>query len=294
MDAALNFVKRFMKQFSPAMGKLITGILLICFFGRAILTAADVPTVQDPDRALPDAPFQLEQGWRALLNGYDLSGWKTVPGGGGDTSRLDEWFRSSSVSWSRLGSPTRLSAKSGPGPILVNGIASQTTNLVSQEAFGDIELYLEFLISKGSNSGVYLHSLYEVQIFDSWGADTAMTSGDGGGIYERWENNHGFGGSAPLVNACRRPGEWQSYHIWFRAPRFDGARKTADAEFVKVVYNGIVVQRNFRCGGPTRAALEKPEAPVNPIMLQGDHGPVAFRNIYVRALRDPDAASSAR
>ena len=46
-----------------------------------------------------------------------------------------------------------------------------------------------------------------------------MTSGDAGGIYERWENNRGFGGSAPLVNASRRPGEWQSYHIWFRAPR---------------------------------------------------------------------------
>lgn len=266
-------------------------ILFLSILVPALMLGAGIAAGQDPDSALPDAPFQLEQGWRALLNGHDLSGWQTVPGGGGNSSHLDEWFRTAFVNWSRLGSPTLLSAKPEPGPILINGIASHTSNLVSRDVFGDVELYLEFLIAKGSNSGVYLHSLYEVQIFDSWGADTAMTSGDAGGIYERWENNRGFGGSAPLVNACRRPGEWQSYHIWFRAPRFDGTRKTADAEFLKVVYNGIVVQRAFRCGGPTRAAFERPEAPTNPIMLQGDHGPVAFRNIYVRALRDPDSAS---
>jgi hypothetical protein len=266
-------------------------MLVFGFLIQALLPGADIASKPDPDSALPDAPFQLEPGWRALLNGKDLSGWQMVPGGGGDRSRLNEWFTAVSVSWSRLGSPTSLSAKPEAGPILVNGIQSHTTNLVSLEAFGDVELYLEFLIAKGSNSGVYLHGLYEVQIFDSWGADTALTSGDGGGIYERWENNRGFGGSAPLVNACRRPGEWQSYHIWFRAPRFDGTRKMVDAEFVRVVYNGVVVHRAFRCGGPTRAALERPEAPSNPIMLQGDHGPVAFRNIYMRALRDPNAST---
>jgi len=266
--------------------------LLFSILVPALLPCAGLAAGQDPDSALPDAPFQLEPGWRALLNGHDLSGWQALPGGGADPSRLHEWFTTTSVGWSRLGSPTLLSARPEPGPILVDGISSHTNNLVSRDVFGDVELYLEFLIAKGSNSGVYLHGLYEVQIFDSWGADTAMTSGDAGGIYERWENNRGFGGSAPLVNASRRPGEWQSYHIWFRAPRFDGTRKTADAEFLKVVYNGVVVQRDFRCDGPTRAALGHPEAPANPIMLQGDHGPVAFRNIYVRALRDPNAASS--
>jgi hypothetical protein len=113
-----------------------------------------------------------------------------------------------------------------------------------------------------------------------------MTSSDCGGIYHRWIDDHGEGGSAPSRNACRRPGEWQSYHIWFRGPRFDGAgKKTANAKFVRVVFNGLSVQDNVEAEGPTRAHMEIPEAATNPIMLQGDHGPVAFRNIYVRPLR---------
>ena len=314
MARPLDPVNRFMKQSPPTnlrrqlpmSGRISSRISTMAGVKRSIrvfvftvlvqvlLVGGRMAAAQDPDNALPDAPFRLEQGWRALLNDRDLSGWQAVPGWRGDPSHLNEWFRTSAVTWSRLGSPRLLSAKPEPGPILVNGIPSHTTNLVSRELFGDVELYVEFMIAKGSNSGVYLHGLYEVQIFDSWGADTAMTSGDAGGIYERWENDRGFGGSAPFVNASRRPGEWQSYHIWFRAPRFDGTRKTADAQFLKVVYNGIVVQRAFRCGGPTRSALERPEAPTNPIMLQGDHGPVAFRNIYIRALRDADLPSGSR
>jgi hypothetical protein len=109
---------------------------------------------------------------------------------------------------------------------------------------------------------------------------------DGGGIYEQVDkNNKGFGGTPPRANATRPPGEWQFYHIWFRAPRFDNAgKKTGDAKFEKVVYNGQLVHDNVTSGGPTRSALELPEAPRNPIMLQGDHGPVAFRNIYFRPL----------
>ena len=95
-----------------------------------------------------------------------------------------------------------------------------------------------------------------------------------------------MGGSAPSRNASRRPGEWQSYHIWFRAPRFDASgKKTENAKFVRVVFNGLSVQNNVDVEGPTRAAMEIPEARENPIMLQGDHGPVAFRNIYTRPLR---------
>lgn len=250
----------------------------------ACVSASQGQTVAED--MLPDAPFRLEQGWRPLLNGRDLSGWHAVSGWRGDPKRLDEWFTTTSVSWSRLGSPTTLSANRGPGAIIVNGIPTHTSNLVSNESFGDVELYLEFLVPKGSNSGVYLHGLYEVQIFDSWGADAPMTFGDAGGIYERWQDNKGFEGSAPRVNGSRPPGQWQSYHIWFRAPRFRDGRKIAAAQFVQVVYNGVIVQSKYSCTGPTRSALEIREAPANPIMLQGDHGPVAFRNLYVRPLRE--------
>ena len=89
-----------------------------------------------------------------------------------------------------------------------------------------------------------------------------------------------------MVNASRKPGEWQSYHIWFRAPRFDASgKKTENAKFLRVLHNGVLVQQDVECEGPTRAHMNIPEAAMNPIMLQGDHGPVAFRNIYVRPLR---------
>jgi hypothetical protein len=94
------------------------------------------------------------------------------------------------------------------------------------------------------------------------------------------------GGSRPLVNASRRPGEWQSYQIWFRAPRVDASgTKLEPARFVRVLFNGQLVQKDVDVAGPTRAHLPIPERAVNPLMLQGDHGPVAYRNIYIRPLR---------
>src|SRR5437773_1219616 len=86
---------------------------------------------------------------------------------------------------------------------------------------------------------------------------TAATSPDGGGIYHRWIDNKGVGGSAPSRNASRRPGEWQSYHIWFQAARFDSAgKKTANAKFLRVLFNGLAIQNTVECDGPTRAAMD--------------------------------------
>jgi hypothetical protein len=136
----------------------------------------------------------------------------------------------------------------------------------------------------GAANGV--SSLYEVQIFDSWGAVDAMKTCDGGAIHHQWIGERGVGGAAPLVNASRRPGEWQSYQIWFRAPGFDASgKKTEPARFLRVLFNGQLVQKDVDIAGPTRAHLPLQEAALNPLMLQGDHGPVAFRNIYVRPLR---------
>jgi len=228
-----------------------------------------------------DPPFLLEEGWRPLLNGKDLTGWR-----GQDTSRPFDWLTTRGVRWERLLGPARLIGIPQPGGRILNGPTGRTVNLVTEEKFGDVELYLEFMISKGSNSGVYLQGLYEIQIFDSYGSTEAMKTSDGGAVYHRWIDNQGVGGSAPSRNASRRPGEWQSYQIWFRAPRFDAAgRKIENARFLRVLYNGLSVQQNVELEGPTRAHMAIPEAAMNPIMLQGDHGPVAFKNIYVRPLR---------
>ena len=246
---------------------------------EATLLAQQRPQLNDGDEH-GDAPYLLEDGWIALFNGHDLSGWH------GLGNAPNEWFTTPAVLWDRLLGPTRLSGIGSPGDRMLNGPHGHAVNLVTDQKFGDVELYLEFMLAKGSNSGVYLHSLYEVQIFDSFGSTEPMTSSDGGGIYHRWIDNRGVGGSAPSRNASRRPGEWQSYHIWFRAPRFDGAgKKTENAKFIRVLFNGLSVQNNVDVDGPTRAATDIPEAPTNPLMLQGDHGPVAFRNIYWRPLR---------
>jgi hypothetical protein len=94
------------------------------------------------------------------------------------------------------------------------------------------------------------------------------------------------GGIGPKARADRPPGQWQSLHYWFQAPRFDASgKKIANATFLRILHNGQLIHENVERRGPTVASMKIPEAPTNPIMLQGDHGAVAFRNIYVRPLR---------
>lgn len=225
--------------------------------------------------SIGDPPFRWQKDWRPLLSGRDLDGWHGLAG------KAEPWFTSPAVTWRRIASPTRLTATPAPGDRIVNGTTGAATNLVTNEKFGDLELYLEFMLAKGSNSGVFLHGLYEVQIFDSFGYDGPLTVGDCGGIYETQE---GKGGAPPLRNACRAPGQWQSLHIWFKAPVFDGGgRKIGNARVLRVMLNDTQVQENVEVPEPTRSSMKITEAAVNPLMLQGDHGPVAFRNIFVRS-----------
>ncbi len=253
---------------------LVSGMLL------AAAAAAPQKVELNDGEAHGDPPFLLEDGWEPLFNGRDLAGWQA------DGGKESSWYTTSGVRWERLLGPTLLRGVPDPGDRMVNGPQGRTANLVTGRKFGDVELYLEFMLAKGSNSGVYLHGLYEVQVFDSWGSSMPMKTSDCGGIYHRWINDQGVGGSAPLENASRRPGEWQSFHIWFRGPRFDGSgRKTENARFLRVLHNGLLVQKEVEVEGPTRAHMNIPEAAGNPIMLQGDHGPVAYRSIYARPLR---------
>ena len=259
---------------------MLLRILLSALLAVALVLAQGGYQANDGD-AHGDAPYLIEQGWKPLFNGAgSLEQWRSQDG------KPLEWISTSGVIWERLLGPTRLAAVPSPGDRMMNGPNGKVHNIVTGEKFGDVELYLEFLLPKGSNSGVYLHGLYEVQIFDSFGSTEPVKTSDGGAIYHKWINNQGVGGSAPSRNASRMAGQWQSYMIWFRAPRFDASgKKTENAKFLKVIYNGLSVQENVEIDGPTRAAMNLPEAPTNPIMLQGDHGQVAFRNVYVRPLR---------
>jgi hypothetical protein len=142
------------------------------------------------------------------------------------------------------------------------------------------------MVPKGSNSGVYFMGRYEIQVYDSFRAAESEYPGiECGGIYQRWDNDRvrkGYEGRSPRVNASRPPEQWQTFDIIFRSPRFDNkGRKIANARFEKVVHNGTVVHADVELSGPTRASAYNDEKPAGPLMLQGDHGPVAYRNIRI-------------
>lgn len=157
-------------------------------------------------------------------------------------------------------------------------------NLFTLLEHGDLELQLDFMMPKGSNSGIYFQSRYEIQLFDSWMVAEPKHS-DVGGIYERWkedapEGQQGYEGHAPAKNMAKAPGLWQHLHVIFRAPQFgpDG-QKILDAKFEKVWLNGTLIHENVALTGPTRASAAEDEVAVAPLMIQGDHGPVAFQNV---------------
>ena len=146
---------------------------------------------------------------------------------------------------------------------------------------GDIDLEMEVMLPKGSNSGIYLQGRYEVQLLDSWGKQNP-SFGDIGGIYRNWESDPGksYMGKAPITNAARAPGLWQKLYISFRAPRFnDEGEKVANAAFLKVTLNGVVIHDHVEVPTYTGGPIEKNEKAMGPLMIQGDHGPVAFKNI---------------
>ncbi|MDX2066322.1 MAG: ThuA domain-containing protein [Fimbriimonadaceae bacterium] len=159
-----------------------------------------------------------------------------------------------------------------------------TEPFLSTLEHGDAHVHVEFAVPKGGNSGVYLMGRYEVQILDSYGKPVRdLRHSDVGGIYERWKDDRGYEGNAPLTNAARPPEEWQTLDIAFVAPKFDAnGRKIANGLFREVRLNGVVVQRNVPVTGPTRAALAEDERGKGPLMLQGDHGPIRYRNVTIR------------
>lgn len=176
----------------------------------------------------------------------------------------------------------------GKGVLLNINDNSKKDNIVSILEHGDIELELDVMLPKGSNSGLYLQGRYELQLFDSWGVKNPKFS-DMGGIYRNWENapDKIYMGKAPLANAAKAPGLWQHLRISFRAPRFDAAgNKIENARFVSVVLNGVVIHENVEVPKPTGGPIENNEKPTGPLFIQGDHGPVALRNIRYQLMNE--------
>ena len=213
------------------------------------------PTVVDPGTGVPpETPGKPPADAVVLFDGKDLSHWRA----GGKAA-----------GW-----------KVENGYMEVNGTGSIETT----ESFGDVQLHLEFATpakveseSQGrGNSGVFFMGRYEVQVLDSF-ENRTYADGQAAALY---------GQMPPLVNACRKPGEWQSYDLVFRAPRWDGDTLVSNAR-VTVIQNGVVVQDAQPFLGATAhravAQYAKHESAL-PLSLQ-DHGnPVRYRNVWVRKL----------
>lgn len=190
-------------------------------------------------------------------------------------------------------SASRWQAQSG-GPFpwkLENGymeVIPKTGQIVTTEHFGDCQLHVEWAeptVIKGQgqgrgNSGVFLMNMYEIQVLDCHENQT-YPDGTTGAIYGEYP---------PLVNACRKPGEWQTYDILWVAPRFDGERLVSPA-VLTVFQNGICIHCNRKLFGPTTHRKSLPytaHPPVGPLGLQ-DHGDlVRYRNIWYRPIAGHD------
>ncbi len=212
---------------------------------------------------------------------------------GQKTMEFDDVTFTLSDTWSEVGVVNvhpmsgKAEIKGGQG-ILLNQPDKRNAgeDILSTQEFGNFDLSFEYMMFPESNSGVYLHGNYEIQLRDSWGVGIAKDS-DNGGVYHRWtEEGTGYDGWAPRLNASRAPGIWQEMNISFTAAVFDEAgSKTSNAR-VSVTLNGVLIHDNVELTGPTRGARSE-EVTRGPLRIQGDHGAIAFRDIRITTFDNP-------
>jgi hypothetical protein len=175
----------------------------------------------------------------------------------------------------------------GENWIFQDGYGICKGGITTKESFGDCQLHVEWaspekIEGRGQgrgNSGVFLMGRYEVQILDSYENET-YPDGQCGAIYKQ---------SPPLVNASRKPGEWQTFDIIFTAPRFDEDGKLLRPGYLTVLHNGVLIQSHFELLGSTawhKPPTWEPHGPKAPIRIQYHGNPVRFRNIWIRPLSD--------
>ncbi len=216
--------------------------------GKEIPPPKDEPKIINPGPPPSDAIV--------LFDGKDLSKWK------GENGAEAKW-----------------EVKDGVATV------NNTGGIQTKQEFGDCQLHVEWASPaevKGAgqdrgNSGVYLQGRYEIQVLDSYNNKTYF-HGQAGGVYKQY---------APLVNACRKPGEWQTYDIIFHAPRFNEAGKVEKPATMTVLHNGVLIQDHVEILGTTSHAGH-PKYTAHPLKqslaLQDHHNPVKYRNIWIREL----------
>jgi hypothetical protein len=191
-----------------------------------------------------------------------------------DGSDLEEWVDTD-------GAATQWSIENGD-ILLQRG----DKDIVTQRKFEDVHLYLEWQVPENvrgagqgrGNSGVFLQNRYEVQILDNWDNETYV-NGMAGSVYKQ---------HIPLVNPARRPGEWQSFEIFFKAPVFGDEGQLLRSGRVTVLLNGILVLNNVEILGTTTwvglPSYQAHQADVIRLQKHGSTSGMRFRNIWVREL----------
>jgi hypothetical protein len=239
---------------SSALNRCSKLAALLSLGSLAAVVISAAPDSQEQKEPPVIAPGPPPSDAIVLFEGKDLSKWQSA--------------KSGEAKWKLL----------GDGSMEVNG----TGSIMTKEQFGDVQLHVEWATPKEvkghgqerGNSGVYLQGRYEIQVLDSYDNKTYF-KGQTGAFYEH---------NAPLVNASRKPGEWQTYDIIFHPPKIGAAGNAIPGSFT-VLHNGVLIQDHIPVSGEaTRAANFQGITPKGPLLLQ-DHGnPVRFRNIWIRKL----------
>jgi hypothetical protein len=279
-----------MKKCPWIVGIVQLGLIAVLSAGE-LVPAAEPP----PQSARPDG-----EGWKPLFNGRNLDGWKLR-----NPAAKELWVACDDVKVDPEHPDRLLPVGHGGGPsaVMLCGEDGRGSDLMTIDDYHDYELHLEFNVPKGSNSGVYNRGLFEIQIFDSYGVPK-LAFHDCGALYER---------AIPSENHARPPGEWQSFDITMRGKKLSlkwngnpvytdrdvRYGETDRAAFERLTQENASKPEALRVKlkeengryvgyfgeGGTRSGLDGPDRP-GPILLQGDHGPVAFRRLYIRPLKD--------
>jgi hypothetical protein len=221
--------------------------------------------VHDPNRPQPPVvtpgpagpPVVPPSDAVVLFDGRDLSAWRDAKGG-----------------------PARWKVENGYAEVV-----AKTGSIKTARGFGDCQLHIEWMAptppsGEGQgrgNSGIFLMDTYEIQVLDCY-ENITYADGMTAALY---------GQHPPLVNACRKPGEWQAYDIVFRRPRFDKTGKLESPARMTIFHNGILVQDAAELTGPTAHKARPPyaaHADRLPVSLQDHSNPVRFRAIWLREL----------
>ncbi len=236
------------------------------------------------NKAIADAKIVEKDGKKIVVDagGKPIAGGKIVKAGGRDAivDKAGQEIKGAKAVTETVANTSGWTVENGE---LVNSKPHGGNDLLTEEKFTDFELHVEFLAT--SNSGVYLQGRYEIQVIDSFGVKPKVVAKDGKKVEELDSHQCGaiYGKIAPSKNMAKKPTEWQSFDVVFHgATAADG--KVVKKARVTLVWNGEKVIDNGEIDGVTGAALDNKVGEPGPLLLQGDHGKVTFRNIKIKPL----------